>query len=43
VIKKIISKSYFKFYDDKGFVDAFHGTHFDNLLSIMKYGLRKPG
>lgn len=24
-------------------MDAFHGTSYDNLESIMRYGLKKPG
>lgn len=42
-MKKIVSKNYFNFSRHPGFDDAFHGTHYDNLASIMKYGLRKPG
>jgi hypothetical protein len=42
-VKKIICRRYFQYYDHKSFDDAFHGTHFDNLQSILKNGLHRPG
>ena len=30
-------------YDNSGFVDAFHGTSFGAMFSILSYGLKKPG
>lgn len=43
VIKKLILKNYIKFWNHKAFDNAFHGTHFNNLESILKNGLHRPG
>lgn len=43
VVKKIISRNYFKFYNHNSYEDAFHGTKFESLHSIMNCGLKKPG
>lgn len=40
-VKKLVLKCYFHDFDD--FVDGFHGTDFDKLLSIADLGLRMPG
>jgi hypothetical protein len=41
VIKKIILSNYFKKYAN--YLDAFHGTKFENFQSIAKNGLKRPG
>jgi len=40
-VKKMILNCYFHDFND--FVDGFHGTGFDKLLSIADLGLRMPG
>lgn len=40
-MRKIILKDYQRTYNSHD--DAFHGTYFQNLFSITKNGLRKPG
>lgn len=30
-------------YNNSNFVDAFHGTSFDAMFSILSFGLKKPG
>lgn len=41
VIRKILLPCYDQNFDD--YIDAFHGTLFEYLSSIAKYGLRTPG
>ena len=40
-VKKILLPNYFKKFSNH--IDAFHGTKYDALSSIVKYGLRPAG
>lgn len=41
MIKKVILENYYRNFDD--YTNAFHGTSYESLHSIAKYGLKKPG
>jgi hypothetical protein len=42
-MKKLIHKNYRQYWNHADYDNAFHGTHIDNLFSIMKHGLKRPG
>ena len=41
--RKLITKNYLKNFPKYKYRDAFHGTKFENLISVIWYGFKKPG